>query len=175
MSIRLIKPSLERKEEALKFRQEFFDYGEKVINGSEMLDCTEAYEKWLSMVEANACPETVSSSWVVTDTFFAIDEKDYIVGIIDLRHTLNEFLIDFGHSGYSVRPSERRKGYATQMLKRLLEVADKIGLESLQLSVERSNEASVKTILKNGGKYARSFEYEGESADVYMISTRHNK
>ena len=42
-------------------------------------------------------------------------------------------------------------------------------MDKLQLSVERSNEASVKTITKNGGKYERSFSFEGEEADVYMI------
>ena len=89
--------------------------------------------------------------------------------MIDLRHELNGFLKDFGHSGYSVRPSERRKGYATRMLEMIREVAKNAGLPSLQLSVERTNEPSVKTIVKNGGVYERSFEHEGEAADVYRI------
>lgn len=76
---------------------------------------------------------------------------------------------NFGNSGYSVRPSERRKGYATEMLRLIKEVAKRIGLESLQLSVERSNGPSVKTIEKNGGVYERSFEFEGEIADVYKV------
>ncbi len=66
-------------------------------------------------------------------------------------------------------PSQRRKEYATEMLKLILERAHQIGMDKLQLSVERSNEASVKTITKNGGKYERSFSFEGEEADVYMI------
>ena len=44
------------------------------------------------------------------------------------------------------------------------------GMDKLQLSVERSNEAFVKTITKNGGEYERSFTFEGEEADVYMIN-----
>ena len=95
--------------------------------------------------------------------------REAFVGIIDLRHALNDFLKDFGNSGYSVRPSERRKGYATEMLRLIIHRAVEIGLDNLQLSVERSNESSVKTILKNGGKYERSFTFEGEEADVYMI------
>ena len=98
-----------------------------------------------------------------------MDDNDEIVGIIDLRHELNEFLQDFGNSGYSVRSSERRKGYATEMLRLIKEVAKRVGLDSLQLSVERSNEPSVKTIKKNGGLYERSFEFEGEIADVYKV------
>lgn len=109
---------------------------------------------------------------MVTDTFFAVDERGKIVGIIALRHTLNEFLKDFGNCGYSVRPSRRRQGYATEMLRQVLEVAKKAGLKEVYLSVERDNEASVKTIVKNGGTYERSFEYEGGGADIYRIGLR---
>jgi len=55
------------------------------------------------------------------------------------------------------------------MLRLIIGRAAEIGLGRLQLSVERTNEPSVKTILKNGGKYERSFTFEGEDADVYMI------
>ena len=169
MNITLIRPTLEWKEKALDYREEHFAHGEMIINGSELLDKTDSSEEWLKSVTDNTSPETVSPNWVVTDTFFAVDEEEKIVGIIDLRHTLNDFLKDFGNSGYSVRPSERRKGYATEMLRRVLQVAKQAGLTEVHLSVERSNEPSVKTIVKNGGKYERSFEFEGEEADIYRI------
>ena len=98
-----------------------------------------------------------------------MDDEDTIIGIIDLRHTLNDFLKDFGNSGYSVRPSQRKKGYATQMLKLILEVAREAGLTELHLSVEKDNIPSIKTIVKNGGVYERSFEFESELADIYRI------
>lgn len=167
--ITLKRPVKEYESEAEAFKREFIDNGETTINGSELLDQIESYDEWLKSVTDNASPERVNPSWVVTDTFFAFDENDRIIGIIDLRHELNDFLKDFGNSGYSVRPSKRRKGYATQMLKLVLDRAREIGMDKLQLSVERSNEASVKTITKNGGKYERSFYFEGEEADVYMI------
>ena len=168
--ITLRRPVKEYETEAIAFKQEFIDNGETTINGSELFDQMDSYDDWLKSVQDNASSDTVNPSWVVTDTYFAFDENDRIIGIIDLRHELNDFLKDFGNSGYSVRPTERRKGYATQMLKLILERAHQIGMEKIQLSVERSNEASVKTILKNGGKYERSFTFEGEEADVYMIS-----
>lgn len=167
--IRLVRPEAAHAEQAIAFRQAFFDRGETVINGSELLDRTEDYADWLKAVTDNADAATVNPAWVVTDTFFAVNEAGDIVGIIDFRHTLNDFLRDFGHCGYSVRPSERRKGYATEMLRQLLSYAKEAGFDSVQLSAERSNVPSVKTITKNGGQYVRSFEFEGQQADVYRI------
>ena len=169
LMLKLVRPTLEMKQAALDFKQEFFDNGERVINGSEMLDNMDNYEEWLSSVTDNRFGETVNPNWVVTDTFFAVDGNEKIVGIIDLRHTLNDFLKDFGNSGYSVRPSERKKGYATKMLAMIKQVAKEVGLNKLQLSVERDNSPSVKTIVNNGGVYERSFEFFGEMADVYMV------
>ena len=112
---------------------------------SELFDKTESYEEWLSSVTLNTNPKTVNEKWVVTDTFFAIRKSDdKIIGIIDLRHTLNEFLKDLGNCGYSVRPSERKKGYATEMLYQLLQAAKE-------------------------GVYERSFFLENEAADIYKI------
>ena len=167
--ITLKRPIKEYEPKAVAFKQEFIENGETTINGSELLDQMDSYDEWLKSVTENISPDTVNPAWVVTDTYFAFDEDDNIVGIIDLRHELNDFLKDFGNCGYSVRPSERRKGYATEMLKLILERASQIGMGKIQLSVERSNEPSVKTITKNGGKYERSFNFEGEEADVYMI------
>ncbi len=169
MMLKMVRPTLEMKKDALEFKQEFFDNGETVINGSEMLDNMDSYEEWLTSITDNQSVDTVNPNWVVTDTFFTVDGNNRIVGIIDLRHTLNDFLKDFGNSGYSVRPSERRKGYATKMLAMIKDIAKEAGMTKLQLSVERDNEPSLKTIVKNGGVYQRSFEFQGELADVYMV------
>lgn len=166
----LVRPTLEWKEKALAYREEHFQQGEMIICGSELFDKTESYEEWLTLVTRNADPKTVSENWVVTDTFFAVRKSDEkIIGMIDLRHTLNEFLRDLGNCGYSVRPSERRKGYATEMLCKLVAKAREAGMKELQISVEKENTASRKVIEKNGGVYERSFTFEGERADIFKI------
>ncbi len=167
----LVRPTLELKEKALEYRKEHFQHGEKVICGSELFDKTESYEEWLSSVTLNTNPKTVNANWVVTDTFFAIRKSDSkIIGMIDLRHTLNGFLKDLGNCGYSVRPSERKKGYATKMLCQLLQVAKKAEMKELHISVEKENTASIKVIQKNGGVYERSFAFEDKKADIYRIA-----
>ncbi len=153
--IRLVTPTLGLKNEALEYRQEHFDFGEQVINGSELFDKITSYEEWLEKVIANASTKTVDPNWVLTDTFFAVRVPDHkIVGIVDLRYQLNDF----------------RKGYATEILRQICLVARKHGLKQLQLSVEKDNAASIKTIEKNGGNYSRSFTFENEEAYVYVIN-----
>lgn len=169
--IYLVRPVLELKEKALEYRSEHFWHGEKMICGSELFDKTESYEEWLSAVTRNTNPKTVNENWVVTDTFFALRKSDSrIIGMIDLRHTLNEFLKDLGNCGYSVRPSERRKGYATEMLGQILQVAKEAEMKELHISVEKENTASVKVIRKNSGVYERSFSFENTTADIYRIA-----
>ena len=76
------------------------------------------------------------------------------------RHYLNEYLEKFGgHIGYSIAPSERRKGYATQMLKATLPVCKKLGIDEVLITCIRGNEGSKRTILNNGGVF-ESIVYE---------------
>lgn len=169
--IRLVKPTLELKQEALAYRQEHLNLGEQIINGSSLFDQIASYEEWLEKVIANAKIATVDPNWVLTDTFFAVRASDHkIVGIVDLRHQLNDFLKDLGHCGYSVRPSERKKGYATEMLRQICVIAQKHGLKQLQLSASKHNVASIKVIEKNGGNYCRSCTLENEETYVYFIN-----
>ena len=142
-NIYLVRPALEMKEEALAYREEHFVNGEKIICGSELFDQTESYEEWLESVTRNTSCETVNENWVVTDTFFAVRKSDNrIIGMIDLRHTLNDFLKDLGKAA---------------------------GMEEIHISVEKENAASLKVIQRNGGVYERSFDHEGTTADIYKI------
>ena len=73
--IRLVRPNSGLKDKALGFKKEFLDNNEHTINVSELLDQTDDYDQWLRSVTDNTSPETVNPDWVVTDTFFALDEK----------------------------------------------------------------------------------------------------
>lgn len=168
----LKKPAADLELAALDYKREFFEAGELVIHGAAMLDSME-YGVWLKQTMENWEKATVHDNWVQASTFFAVRESDRrIIGMIDIRHELNDFLAAYGgHIGYSVRPSERRKGYAAQMLNMALEYAKDIGLVRVMLACNADNEASRRTILKCGGMLEREFVYtDGKTVQVYWIS-----
>ena len=72
--------------------------------------------------------------------------------MIDFRHLLTDFLLNFGGNiGYSIRPSERRKGYATEMLSLLLSLCRSFREQRVLLTCDKDNEVSRKVIIKNHG------------------------
>lgn len=161
------------REAALAFKQEFLDAGESVINGSALLDQM-GFDEWLANCARNSDPETASDDWAVATTCFAVRQSDgTIVGIIDIRHSLaTDFLAQYGgHIGYSVRPSERRRGYATQMLALALERCRAIGIPEVRLGCYVSNEASIRTIKANGGVLVEEKSYlDGVAMHIYSIA-----
>lgn len=91
--------------------------------------------------------------------------------MIDLRHRLNEYLAEFGgHIGYSVRPAERRKGYASRMLAMVLSEAEKLGFDRVLVTCDKGNEASRRTIERNGGRFEREARDGDEIVLRYWIN-----
>lgn len=169
-SIYLIKAQEITKEQANDFKAEFFRNKEMVINGSALLDQLE-YDEWIDRVNTNYVGG--SEEWVTATTFFAKrTSDDHIVGIIDVRHTLgNTFLKEYGgHIGYAIRPSERRKGYATKMLKEALKYCKSLGLDKIMIGCYQDNTASNKVIIRCGGKIKESKMFtDHKPMNIYEI------
>jgi predicted acetyltransferase len=92
-----------------------------------------------------------SEGKVNSSFLFAVDE-DQIIGRASIRHSLNDWLLNYGgHIGYAVRPGFRQKGYATEILKQSLEYCRQLGLDRALVTCNDNNEASARTIEKCGG------------------------
>ncbi|MDD3336588.1 MAG: GNAT family N-acetyltransferase [Eubacteriales bacterium] len=150
IELRLALPSVKDREAVLDYKREFLENGDS-MDGTSALAASKTFEGWLSSNIANRREETVAPGLVPASTYLAY-AGERLVGMIDLRHRLNEHLLNFGgHIGYSVRKSERRKGYATEMLRLVLPYAWQLGLDRVLITCNQQNEGSRRTILQNGG------------------------
>ena len=172
--IKLVRPTKEHEEALQEYKQEHYNHGEKEIHACARLDKMDNFDDWLKQVENNSKKETASKNWTVSSTFLGIRELDNkIVGMIDIRHELNsDFLRNYaGNIGYGVRPTERKKGYATQMLDNALRYCkNEIGLDKVMINCYKNNEPSRKTIINAGGILDRECEREGKTIQFYFIN-----
>ena len=104
-------------------------------------------------------------------TFFCLDEeRNIIVGAVNIRHYLNEsLLLNGGHIGDGVRPSERRKGIATKMIALALEECKKLGIKRVLMVCDKENIASAKSIMNNGGILENEIVVNGVIEQRYWI------
>ena len=123
-----------------EYRKAMLDAGSS-MDGTSGLNNYEDPAEWLAHVRALEREETCPPHLVTATLFVGVRESDgRIVGMIDLRHRLNDFLAEYGgHIGYSVRPDERRKGYAKAMLSLVLEEARGRGIRRVLITCDDDN------------------------------------
>ncbi len=147
----LVLPTPEYKEQVLDYKREFLQNGD-ILHGTAGLSDAASFEEWCQACQNNQKEATVQPGLVPATLWLAVSESGQVVGMIHLRHRLNDFLFQYGgHIGYSIRKSQRRKGYATEMLKLALQEAHGIGLDKVLVTCRKTNIGSAKTILNNGG------------------------
>lgn len=150
--IELIIPTSQHKDQVLAYKSEFEVNGES-MDGTANLRNADTYEEWLSAVKDNQKEETVREGRVPASTYLAIGVGDNkLIGMIDIRHRLNDYLLQFGGNiGYSVRKSERGYGYAKEMLELALKKCIDLNINHVLVTCDKENIASSKTIIRNGG------------------------
>ena len=152
-------PGIERKEDAIAYIREFHEY-KSDINGTGGLDrYLDDYEGWLEKLNADYT-RVPDEERVPARTYFLVRESDgRIVGMINIRLAMNERLRNFGgHIGYSIRPTERGKGYNKINLYLALKVCDKYGIDTVLMDADLANPASWKTMEALGGVRVRTYE-----------------
>ena len=156
----LIEPSEEYAEQIAEYKQAFLDALSSMDGCGPLRRCEDPLT-YISECRMYTSTETLPEGLVLATQFFYIRKVDNkLVGMLQVRHYFNDYLSKFGgHIGYSIKPCERRKGYATSMLRAILPYCKDLNLDKILITCIDGNIGSEKTILNNGGIY-ESKEYE---------------
>lgn len=169
----LLKPGKDFAEQIFYYRQAFLISGDP-MEGTGSLYRMPDPEDWLAQTEDLSRPETVPENWDVTSQYICVRPFDNrLVGMIQVRHTLNPYLALYGgHVSFSVLPDQRGKGYGTWMLKNVLPYCREFGLGEVLLACDPSWTAGKRVIEKNGGEFLEKVfdpEYETD-VERYRIA-----
>lgn len=101
-------------------------------------------------------------------TYWLYDvENDIVIGASNIRHFLDETGKKYwGHIGYGIRPSERRKGYGTLILRLSLEKAKELNLNKVFLGAYLGNVGSWKIMEKLYAKFEKIVYEEGTGLPI---------
>ena len=161
--LKLVRPSVEHKRQYEEMMEEWEGFGGRMNPGalrrySHKQQRNVTYEEWLQWIE--------DDRQAGQDLYFFM-KGSAILGAISIRLRCAE--VD-GHSGYGIRPSQRRKGYAAMMLSMALPVMKERGIDPVIITCAKDNIGSAKTILRNGGVYIKdAADGEGETVEIYHI------
>ena len=162
-------PGPERKEAAIDYINEFYQYNSDINGAGGLHRFLDNYEGWLEKLnlDYNRMP---NEEKVPARTYFLVRASDErIVGMINIRLALNEKLKHYGGNiGYSIRPTERGKGYNNINLYLGLKACDHFGIDNVFMDADLDNPASWKTMEAMGGKRIREY-YDDVNAHCTVV------
>ena len=145
--LNLTLPTENDRDDVLSFYNDIEKIGETCIGFRNYKD----FNCWLAEMQNRHTGKHLPAGYV-RENFYLCYESEKLVGVFSLKFELSQFLMQFGgHIGYAVRPVERNRGLATQMLNQGLNLARQFGFGRLLCICNEDNFASEKVILSNGG------------------------
>ena len=172
MNVELIKLTHKYKEQLIDMLEEWKN--DIIVNHTDI----SPYKIWVNdfhdfdyYINNLDTKEDNENGWVPDTTLFCLDkDRNILVGAVNIRHYLNDVLLKTGgHIGDGVRPSERRKGYATAMIALALDECKKLGIDKVLICCNKENIGSAKSIINNGGILENEIEVDGHIEQRYWI------
>ena len=120
------------------------------------------YKKWLIEQDDHHLGINLPEGWIPDTTYFLYNNNTPI-GIGRVRHGTNEYLqkvIGAGEIGYAISKAYRGKGYGNILFQELLKKCKEFGYDKITLFPHKDNFATIKIMIKNGGKIIGNFKEE---------------
>ena len=151
-NLRLVRPTRELQDEFMAMLHEYRAANDKWFEREIGLD-DDDFDLYLQHLQDGA-RGIVYNGMVPWTALWLVNESNTIFGVVSLRHHLNDYLrFQGGHIGYTIRPSQRRRGHGSAILALALEEARTLQLERVLLTCDPQNIASARIIVKNGGVF----------------------
>lgn len=148
----LVEPSVELYGSFRRCFAEMEELKERLPAGCGLASPEEADSPDVVRTLVDAAHTVQHDGWVTASNYWIISGGE-VAGFINLRHALTPALLDlYGHIGYSVRPSYRRRGIAARALGEVVRRAGERGMDRVLVCCENNNEASRRVIVANGGE-----------------------
>lgn len=175
--LELIFPTIEYKEQIENYWQDMSEASSKANkHGTLETDYHEDFETWLKRCNDSKEGKNLPRGRVPSTQYLCVRKLDNIVvGMIQIRHSLNDFLLNcVGHIGYSIAVGERNKGYGKKMLALGLKKCKELGIDKVLVTCKDTNVASRKCIIANGGQYedTRTIKEENINLERYWIDNK---
>lgn len=174
MNLELVKLTPTYKEQLFDMLSEWSEYNNthKVANHSPWAIFRNDFHDFDYYLENLEITKETEDGRVPDTTLFCLDkDRNVFVGAVNIRHYLNEGLLATGgHIGDGVRPSERRKGFATEMVRLSLIECKKLGINKVLMCCDKENIGSKKSIINNGGILENEVFEEDGITERYWIS-----
>ena len=168
MKLKLVKLETKYRSQLNNMLDEWYSYDEEIIPYAIRKVDYHNFDRYIDSLEL----KDAKNGLVPDSTFFCLDEeRNIFVGAVNIRHYLNEnLLLNGGHIGDGIRPSERRKGIATQMIALALDECKKLGIDKVLMVCDKNNIGSAKSIINNGGLLENEIEVDGIVKQRYWIN-----
>ncbi len=174
MNLKLIKMNYEYKDKLIEMIDEWkADIKKNHTNQSPWIIFRKDYSDFDEYLKGLDTNEEING-YAPYSTFFCLDtDRDRLVGAVNIRHYLTaKNCLTGGHIGDGIRPSERRKGYATAMIGLALEECRKMGMNKVLMTCDSDNYGSEKSIINNGGVFETEVEDDGAREKRYWITLK---
>ena len=158
---RLVEPAEEFEASYRSLVEEFVARKETLIPIVLQYEASD-FKSYIERLRNEAEGIGLPAGYVPASTFWLMDARDELVGVAHLRHRLNEALMSYGgHVGYGVHPTRRSEGFATLLLRLVLQRAKAMGIDRALVTCDKKNLASARVIVKNGGVLDSEVPREG--------------